>query len=251
VKSEEVSTLVRQPKLDVTVTGPEKEYINKTATYQVTVKNNGDAPARHAVLGIDAGSGATVGTVAVGSGNNNDAQVAAAYRKEGTDLDAIAPGETKTATVTIRANQEGRVEVKATAVANCVTPVSARTTTNILTLPALRLEVIDLDDPIRVGDSVVYRVTVKNQGTGADRNVGVTATLPPELQFVTSEGPTQAKPEGQTIRLGTVETLGAGQTAVWRIEAKALRGGDVRLRVDLKSDSLGQAATETEPTRLY
>ena len=45
VKSEEVSTLVRQPKLDVAVSGPEKEYINKTATYQVSVKNNGDAPA--------------------------------------------------------------------------------------------------------------------------------------------------------------------------------------------------------------
>jgi uncharacterized repeat protein (TIGR01451 family) len=250
VRSEEVSTLVRQPKLDVAVSGPEKEYINKTATYTVTVKNNGDAPARRAVLGIDAGNGATVGTVAVGSGGN-DAQVAAAYRKEGTDLETIAPGETRTVTVTVRANKEGQLPLKATAVAGCVTPVSAAYTTNILTLPALRLEVIDLDDPIRVGDAVVYRVTVKNQGTGADRNVGVTATLPPELQFVTSEGPTQAKAEGQTIRLGTVETLGAGQTAVWRIEAKALRGGDVRLRVDLKSDSLGQAATETEPTRLY
>jgi uncharacterized repeat protein (TIGR01451 family) len=250
VRSEEVSTLVRQPKLDVTVAGPEKEYINKTGTYTVTVKNNGDAPARRAVLGIDAGNGATVGTVAIGGGGG-DAQVAAAYRKEGTDLDTIAPGESRTVTVTVRANQEGRVEVKATAVASCVSPVSARTTTNILTLPALRLEVIDLDDPIRVGDSVVYRVTVKNQGTGADRNVGVTATLPPELQFVTAEGPTQARAEGQTIRLGTVEVLGAGQQAVWRIEAKALRGGDVRLRVDLKSDSLTQSATETEPTRLY
>jgi uncharacterized repeat protein (TIGR01451 family) len=250
VRSEEVSTQVRQPKLDVAVSGPEKEYINKTATYTVTIKNTGDAPARRAVLGIDAGNGGTVGTVAVGGGGG-DAQVAAAYRKEGTDLDAIAPGETRTVTVTVRANQEGQLPVKATVVAGCVSPVAAVAKTNILTLPALRLEVIDLDDPIRVGDSVVYRVTVKNQGTGSDRNVGVTVTLPPELQFVTAEGPSQAKPEGQTVRLGTLETLGAGQQAVWRIEAKALRGGDVRLRVDLKSDSLGQAATETEPTRLY
>jgi len=42
-KSEEVSTMVHQPKLDVAVSGPEKEYINKTATYTVTVKNNGPA----------------------------------------------------------------------------------------------------------------------------------------------------------------------------------------------------------------
>jgi len=249
-RSEEVSTMVHQPKLDVVVNGPEKEYINKTATYTVTVKNNGDAPARRTILGIDTGAGGNVGTVAVGGGGG-DAQVAAAYRKEGTDLGTIAPGEARTATVTVRTAQEGQLPVKATVAAGCVSPVSARAVTNILTLPALRLEVVDLDDPIRVGDSVVYRITVKNQGTGADHNVGLTATLPPELQYATSEGPTQAKPEGQTIRLGTVETLGAGQTAVWRIEAKALRGGDVRLRVDLKSDSLTQPATETEPTRLY
>jgi uncharacterized repeat protein (TIGR01451 family) len=249
-KSEEVSTLVRQPKLDVVVNGPEKEYINKTATYTVTVKNNGDAPARRTILGIDTGNGATVGTVAVGGGGG-DAQVAAAYRKEGTDLGTLAPGEARTATVTVRTAQEGQLPVKATVAAGCVSPVSARAVTNVLTLPALRLEVVDLDDPIRVGDSVVYRITVKNQGTGADRNIGVTATLPPELQFVTAEGPTQAKPEGQTIRLGTLESLAAGQSAVWRIEAKALRGGDVRLRVDLKSDSLSQPAMETEPTRLY
>jgi uncharacterized repeat protein (TIGR01451 family) len=249
-RSEEVSTLVRQPKLDVVVNGPEKEYINKTATYTVTVKNNGDAPARRTVLGIDTGPGGNVGTVAVGGGGG-DAQVAAAYRKEGTDLGTIAPGEARTATVTVRAGQEGQLPVKATVAAGCVSPVSARAVTNILTLPALRLEVVDLDDPIRVGDSVVYRVTVQNQGTGADHNIGVTATLPPELQYTTSEGPTQAKPEGQTIRLGTLETLAAGQSAVWRIEAKALRGGDVRLRVDLKSDSLSQPAMETEPTRLY
>jgi uncharacterized repeat protein (TIGR01451 family) len=249
-KSDEVSTMVHQPKLDVAVSGPEKEYINKTATYTVTVKNTGDAPARRTVLGIDTGPGGAVGTVAVGGGGG-DVAVAAAYRKEGTDLGTIAPGESRTATVTVRTAAEGQLPVKATVAANCVSPASARAVTNILTLPALRLEVVDLDDPIKVGESVVYRITVKNQGTGADRNVGVTATLPPELQFVTAEGPTPAKAEGQTIRLGTVETLGAGQTAVWRIEAKALRGGDVRLRVDLKSDSLSQPATETEPTRLY
>jgi hypothetical protein len=39
--------------------------------------------------------------------------------------------------------------------------------------------------------------------------------------------------------------------AVWKIQAKATKPGDVLMRVQLKSDSLTQPATETEPTRLY
>jgi uncharacterized repeat protein (TIGR01451 family) len=261
VRSDEVSTLVRQPALDVQLAGPPTEYINKTATYTVTVKNTGDAAARKATVGLDAaGSGQVLtasvqGTVALdgvaAAADDPTAPATAAYRKEGVDLGTLNPGETRVVTVTVRATKEGELPLKATAVATCVAPVTARAKTSILTLPALRLEVVDLDDPIRVGDAVVYRVTVKNQGTGADRNVGLTATLPPELEYVTSAGPTALKADGRTVRFGNLETLAAGDQAVWRIEARATKAGDVRLRVDLKSDSLAQPATETEPTRLY
>jgi uncharacterized repeat protein (TIGR01451 family) len=253
VRSQEVSTLVRQPNLDLQLAGPPQEYINKTATYTVTIKNTGDAPARKAVLGIDAGNAAQVVTASVkGAVAADNAQLAAAtYKKEGVDLDTLAPGESRTVTITVRATREGDLPLKATAFATCVSPVTARTKTAILTLPALRLEVIDLDDPIRVGDNVVYRVTIKNQGTGADHNIGITATLPPELSFITSTGPTQPRANGRTVQFGTLETLTAGDQAVYRIEAKATKSGDVRLRIDLKSDSLTQPATETEPTRLY
>jgi uncharacterized repeat protein (TIGR01451 family) len=110
---------------------------------------------------------------------------------------------------------------------------------------------VDLDDPIRVGDNVIYRVTVKNRGTGSDKNITLTATLPPELTYVSSTGATDAKVDGQTIHFATLDSLAAGKDAVWRIEAKANKAGDVLMRVQLKSDSLAQPATESEPTRLY
>jgi hypothetical protein len=92
---------------------------------------------------------------------------------------------------------------------------------------------------------------VKNQGTGADKNIALTATLPAGLKYVTSTGPTEAKVEGQTLRFGTVESLAAEKEVVWKIHAKAMKAGDVLMRVQLKSDSLVQPATESEPTRLY
>src|SRR5207237_9016074 len=107
----------------------------------------------------------------------------AAYHKEGADLETLAPGESRTVTVSVRTLREGRLPFTAAALANCVGTTAAKTVTQILTLPALRLEVVDLDAPIRVRDPVVYRISVKNQGTGADRNVTITAALPAEMQF--------------------------------------------------------------------
>lgn len=250
VRSQEISTLVRQPKLDVAVTGPETEYLNKTATYTVTVKNVGDAPARRTVLGIDAGTYGEVATVMIGGGPKGEPQTAA-YHKEGADLETLAPGESRTVTVSVRTAREGRLPLTAAAVANCVGTTTAKTATQILTLPALRLEVVDLDDPIRVGDQVVYRISVKNQGTGADKNVTLTATLPAEMQFEKAEGPTDAKAEGRVLHFAPVETLGAGKEVIWRVAARATHPGDVRMQVQLKSDSLSTPATETEPTKLY
>jgi uncharacterized repeat protein (TIGR01451 family) len=256
VRSQEVTTVVRQPALEVHVTGPRTEYLNKTVTYTITVKNTGDAAARRTTLGLDAADHGTVASVMVNGGDNpaGEARVASAYRREGADLDAIAPGQTKTVTATIRATQPGPMRLRAVAVAGCVPPVTETIETAIRTLPALRLEVVDLDDPIRVGDQVTYRVTVKNQGTGPDANVAITATLPPELTFTSADGPANAaaaKAEGQTVRFEPVPTLAAGDQAVWTVKARATKPGDVRMRVQLKSDSLTEPAGESEPTRLY
>jgi uncharacterized repeat protein (TIGR01451 family) len=139
----------------------------------------------------------------------------------------------------------------AAVVATCVPPVTVKTSTDILTLPALRLELVDLDDPIRVGDNVTYQVTVKNQGTGGDNNIAITATLPDELEFISASGPTEGRADGHTVTFTPLQALGAGKQAVWQIQAKAKSAGDVRVQVQLKSDSLTKPATESEPTRLY
>lgn len=262
VRSQEVSTNVHEPKLEVTLAGPGKEYVNKTASYTVTVKNTGDAPAKRTVLGFDAGGHGRLGEVVIVDRAAKDRNAAATsyaaggqagfeYRPEGVDLDTIAPGETKTVKVDVRAISAGSLHLTTSVLATCVAPVTKRTTTEIIALPALRLEMVDLDDPIRVGEDVVYRVTVKNQGTGADKNIVLTATLPDGLHFVSATGPTEAKADGQTLRFEALDTLQPDKEAVWKIQAKATKPGDVLMRVQLKSDSLTQPATETEPTRLY
>jgi len=129
--------------------------------------------------------------------------------------------------------------------------VTDTATTKIMTIAALVLEAVDLSDPIRVGENLVYRISVMNQGSGADTNIRVAAKLPPELQYVSARGTTDATAEGQTVRFAPVQTLAAGRVASWELTPKANQAGDVRFDVQLESDSLTKPASKSEPTRLY
>lgn len=172
-------------------------------------------------------------------------------RDGGADIGNIPPGESRTFDVGVQALRPGPMEVTATAFATCAPKTHASTKTELLTLPALRLEVIDLADPVRVGEDVVYRVSVRNQGTGPDHNVMLRVTLPEQLTFVRTVGPTDAQAEGNVVRFDPLVTLNPGDTVVWRVQARAKAAGDLRLQVELQSESVPKPAIAMEPTKVY
>ena len=58
VQSPQVSTVVKQPKLSITKIGPETQYLDKEATYEITVTNTGDWPAVNTVIEDEIPAGA-------------------------------------------------------------------------------------------------------------------------------------------------------------------------------------------------
>src|SRR5262249_31767210 len=118
----------------------------------------------------------------------------------------------------------------------------------ILATPAaLRLEVIDIGDPVEVGKQVEYQIEVANTGSKPAGGVQVIATLPAELKAVNTVGG-PANVQGQTITFGKLEALAPGQTQKYSIKAEALKAGDVRFEAKLLSDILTSPVTETEST---
>ena len=67
-KSEMVNTRARQPRLEVAVKGPDKEYLGKVVKYQVTVTNTGDTAAQRAAIHINSSEEAKVLNVSDSSG---------------------------------------------------------------------------------------------------------------------------------------------------------------------------------------
>jgi uncharacterized repeat protein (TIGR01451 family) len=246
-QTDEVSTRITQPKLGVNIEGPESEYVDRAVSYRVTVTNDGDSPARDATVVVNMPQAAKIANVGTqGRADRNGIQW---------NLGTLDPRASKTVTFTLAGTQDATLETTARARAACAAEVTDTASTKVKTIAALVLEAVDVADPVRIGDNIVYRISVRNQGSGPDRNVRITATLPAEEQFVSARGVTEGQNQRadnrDVVKFAPVATLEAGRTVEWEVTAKANQAGDVRFEVQLESESLSKPANETEPTRLY
>jgi len=248
VTAEKVATAVLAPRLAVTVAGPKEDFLGEPMTYRVTVKNTGDAPAANAKVRL----GATPGSVEFVSAQNAEgAKISQEYPGTGQDLGTLAPGESRTVAITFKGQKEGQLDLNATAEAKCAQPVTTPVNTVIRTITASALVVTHDPDPVRIGNDVVYHVTVQNKGSAIDHNVKVSVTLPASEQFVKGSGTTNATADGQNITFAPVGELAPKQSVSWDIEAKALRVDEAQIKVTMTSEATRTPAIKIEPTKLY
>jgi hypothetical protein len=121
-----------------------------------------------------------------------------------------------------------------------------------LALPAILLEVIDTEDPVQVGGTEKFYVTVTNQGNADDENIAITVNFEENFDYVSSTGPTLGKAEdSKSVTFAPLASLAPGHKATWEVTAKALSEGDHRTSVKLTSDAIQRSVDETEATRIY
>lgn len=241
--SASAKTVVRQPKLTIAKTGPKMQFIGRNVTYQITVKNTGDAGARDAVVMDALGAGATFvsatdgGTFANGNVTWN--------------LGTLAKGAAKTVSVTVKPAGQGEICNTATAKAYCADAVTAKACTNVKGIPAVLLEVIDITDPVEVGDNETYIITVTNQGSAPDTNIKIAVTLEDAQSHVSNSGPTKGNAAGKNVTFAPLPSLAPGAKATWKLVVKAEKAGDIRLKVVMDTDELTRPVQETEATNQY
>ena len=118
-------------------------------------------------------------------------------------------------------------------------------------MPAILLEVVDLDDPVEVGNQTTYEIKVVNQGSAVGTNIGITCTLPTEMQYITSGGPTEGRLDGNTLRFAPLPSLAPQASATFRVTVRGASAGDVRFKVSMISDQITAPVEETESTNIY
>lgn len=236
-------TVVTAPSLAITKTGPAKRFVGRPVTYTITVTNNGATVAKDTVI-EDAIPRGTRFVKASDGGRLSGGKVK-------WNVGTLQPKAKKTVTVTLTAGAKGVITNTATAKAYCAPTVSAKAATTVEGISAILLECVDLNDPIEVGASVTYRITVTNQGSDIGTGIKVVCTLPAEQQYASSTGPTKADVKGQVVTFAALKKLAPKARAVYKITVKGIKAGDVRFKVSLTSDQMKTPAGETESTHIY
>src|SRR5262249_10511897 len=133
---------------------------------------------------------------------------------------ALAPGESKTVEVELRAAAKGRVCNRAVATAARGLTAQDEACTEFTGEAGGLFAVVDTDDPVVVGGSTSYVITVRNQGMIPVTNVVVTATVPEQMALTQAVGPTTSHQDRQQVRFEPA-TVQPGAEARYQINVRA------------------------------
>ena len=237
------STSVWQAALQVGISGPKSMLIGTNGTYQITVKSIGGGACEDAVL--EAIIPADMSFVSATDGGQYT------RGKVSWNIGDLAQNKTDSVSMKLKALDAGVNELTAIAKGSCCKQASDSIKTEATGIPAILLEVIDTNDPVEVGGTTSYVITVTNQGSAVDANIRLTAKLEDNMQYVSSTGTTTAQVKDRSIVFDAVNTLAPQKRASWEITVKALKAGDVRFAVEMQSKELERPVAETEATRIY
>ncbi len=228
--------------ISIRKTGPAEQYICKNADYQISIKNEGDN-ILHDVVVTDMAPNGTCIVMAPGASISGN--VASWVVK------CLNPNEEKSFNIKLTAKTCGVFCNKASVRASDGCGSDTELCTTWKGCSGITVCVCDCEDPICVGSCNTYKITVRNQGVVADKNVTIVATLSPELQAINGSGPTACSVAGQTVTFKPIASLGPKQVAEFIVRAKAVSPGDARVQVELTSDFLTKPVHEEESTQVY
>lgn len=198
------STFVGKAVLAIEKSGPETALLGSEVTYNVVVKNTGTAIARNVVVTDPVPTG-----LSHSSGKS----------ELSFDVGDLAPGQSKPLTVTLKANQRGKVCNTATANSSNAGKVSDDACTVVL-VPGLKVEKTGTKEQI-LGRNADYEIVVSNPGDTTLQNVSVNDIAPTETTIVAAPG-----------------AVISGNRATWTIASLA-PGAKVKQAVKLTSKTAG------------
>lgn len=238
------TTVVSQPKLAIAAECTDRVFLGRNVTFTWNVTNSGDAACDNTTISAPVPAGSSF-VSATGGGTLNGNTV---VWNAGT---ISASGGKRTVSMTVSPAGVGTLRAAATADCVCAEQVADTCETKVEGIPAILLEVVDNPDPIRVGDSVTYTITVTNQGSATDNNIRVVCEIPGEQTFVSANGSTSGSASGRRVTFAPLPSLAAKAQAVWRVTVSANAAGNIRFKTTMTSDQFQRPIEETEATYLY
>jgi uncharacterized repeat protein (TIGR01451 family) len=237
-------TMVTAPVLNVAVSAPSNIIQGRTVNYTVEVSNTGAGVAENVIINSPVPAG-TKFVSASNGGRLTSGNVIAWPAVQ------IPSNNKATLTVSVRPVNTGSIRAQATAKGDCAKLASNSAVTAVEGVAAILLEVTDNPDPIEVGGSTTYTISVTNQGSAPDTNIRLECMIEDTQTYSTSSGATTGSHADGKVTFQPLAKLDAKQRATWTVTVRGAEASDTRFKVSMTSDQLGRPVEESEATKIY
>ncbi len=238
----EGKVLVRQAQLAMTVDAPPLKFAGAEASFVVTVRNQGDAPAEQLQV-----------TAALPTGAEYLRGVDGAVPVTGGvrwSLGTLPPGGEKTYELQVALHGAGENVFGVRAQAASGITAQAEGLTMVEAVADLKLVVNDPAGPLGTNELAVYDVQVMNRGTESARDVKIVMQFGEGIEPIAFEGAEARVVPGQLICQPLAE-LGPGEQVSIKVKARADRSGSHQFRVEVVSAQAEARLVSEGTTRFF
>lgn len=237
---------VRQPKLNLALTGPAKCVVRGEPEFTLEINNPGTGATDPVQLAAALPPEGLEFVTASDGGAYDPASRTVTW-----NLGPASPGAKRNLTIKTKSSIAGNLVVRAVARAGPRLSARAEAIIQAEGVPALMFEVADLEDPIEVGKETTYEIRIANTGTMHCTNIKLAAALSDGLTVGQVSANVPHKIVGQTLVFDPIAKLPVKGKAVIRVKAKSAAPGDQRFKVQLSCDQLRQPVVKEESTSFF
>lgn len=232
------SVTVGEPKLKISISGPQRRLVNRPIPYHITVGNLGSVPLTNVQVTDELPPG--VEFVNASSGG----------RREGGfvrwSLGALRPGEVRSLFVVLRSPARGWCWNEAKVQAE--RDLSDKARSEATRIESVGSPVIEIDKSANwlvVGQKASYTIRLFNPGKNNVLHPSVCVAVPDEMSIRGQRGPTTGQQQGQTVRFAPLGVLDGGHEETYVVEVEAKKAGEAKLRAWWTDGRQESGPTET------
>jgi uncharacterized repeat protein (TIGR01451 family) len=247
LKAEDKAPLeVILPRLELVAQGPKLRYLDRHAVYVFKITNPGSAPASNVTISDHIPDGFKF--LGASDGGRHDF----ATRSVSWFVGDLTPGQSREVSLETVAINTGNHKHVATVTAARGLKNEAEVLTRVEGLPALLMELVDLDDPVEVGADTAYEIRVTNTGSKTETNLQLVCTIPEKMEFRGAEAANcKFHLQGRELTFEPLPKLAPRADFIYRVKVRGVAPGDLRFRARITADGLTDPVLKEESTKVY
>ena len=239
-----VAVQVISPDLQVELTGPSRRFLERSATYQLQIANQGTADATNVEIAVHLDRGFTF--VSTENEGRYDPNRHAVFWS----LAQLPVGAQGSVPLTLLPVETGQQAIRIEANADLGVVVQAERTMSVEGFAELTFGIRNPGGPIEIGAETEYEVFVTNSGSMSDRDVRIELQLPQDLELVSTSGDAGTDGSG-LVAFQPITELRPGETLKQSVRVRGLQAGVHVVRAVVVSEHGSVPVTKEESTRVY